>query len=94
MRRAFALIAALLLFTSTPAQAGGFMTTYDFYSDANFTQWVAFAYTNCTGSCVSGNCSYNQGYRIVEVEDCDTWEVTQHYCQFWNGSNWQNMTCP
>ena len=75
MRRALALIAAVLLFTSTPAQAGGFMTTFDYYSDANFTQWVGYAYTNCSGSCAFGNCTYNQGYRIKEVEDCDTWEV-------------------
>jgi hypothetical protein len=94
MKRALALIAALALFVATPARADFYMFTYDYYNDAQFTQWLDFAYTNCLGQCVEGNCSYAGPYRIVEKENCNTGLVVLHYCQAWNGSSYQTTSCP
>jgi hypothetical protein len=94
MKRAQALIAALLLLASVPARADLYMFTYEYYSDAAFTQFIGSAHTNCNGTCGFGNCSYTAPYRIYEKFNCDTQEQLFRVCQAWTGSAWQTVSCP
>ena len=94
MRRALALIAALLLFVAMPAQADLYMFTYEYYNDSDFTQFIGSAHTNCNGSCGFGDCSATPPYRIYEKFNCNTQEQLFRACQAWNGSSWQSVACP
>jgi hypothetical protein len=94
MRRAQALIAAVLIFASMPARADLYMFTYEYYNDSAFTEFIGSAHTNCHGSCGYGDCGYIAPYRIYEKFNCNTQEQLFRACQAWNGSSWQGMTCP
>ncbi|HYI11073.1 MAG TPA: hypothetical protein VEK57_18595 [Thermoanaerobaculia bacterium] len=93
MRRAQALLAALLLFVASTAHANTYVRYYHYYDDAAFTDYIGTSYTNCLGSCASG-CSITGPYRIFEKEDCQTLEIIYTACQQWTGSGWVNISCP